>query len=180
VLFAAFWAARFSLKRFQEQNSGLLAQHAVTAYFKDLNERTHNVVCDTITNLLTGAGLNYSPVAIRRWLRQTPVTPLHREWLELVRDYTLYINLHVQVRASWYNEDLIYADVRRLYTRTSLPNPASQRLQLLQAATPHPLIPPEPQMFGLLGLPLLLQPAGLDTMTEAEAIQFIQNALFRL
>ena len=179
VLFAAFWAARFNLKRFQEQNSGLLAQHAVTAYFKDLNERTHNVVFDTITNLLTNAGLDYSPVAIRRWLRQTPVTSLHREWLELVRDYTLYINLHVQVRNAWHSEDYIYGDVRRLYTRTSLPNPASQRLQMLQAPA-HPLIPPAPSMFGLLGLPLLLQPAGTDAMTEAEALAFIQSALFRM
>jgi hypothetical protein len=180
VLFAAFWAARFNLKRFQEQNSGLLAQHAVTAFFKDLNERTHNTVFDTITNLLTNAGLDYSPTAIRRWLRQTPITPLHREWMELVRDYTLYINLHVQVRTAWYNEDFIHGDVRRLYTRTSLPNPTSQRIQLLGRTREHPLIPPETQMFGLLELPLLLQPSNTDTMTQEQALQFIQNALFRI
>jgi len=180
VLFAAFWAARFNLKKFQEKNSSLLAQHAVTSFFKDLNDQTHTVVYDTITNLLNSAGLDYSPVAIRRWLRQTPVTPLHREWLELVRDYTLYINLHVQVRNTWHSEEYIYSDVRRLYTRTSLRNPPSQRLQLLHSPIAQPPIPPAPQMFGLLGLPLLLQPVNMDAMTEAEALAYIQNALFRL
>jgi len=180
VLFAAFWAARFSLKRFQEQNSGLLAQHAVTSFFKDLHEHNHNVVFDTITNLLTNAALEYSPLAVRRWLRQTPITPLHREWLELARDYTLYINLHVQVRASWYTEDYIYGDVGRLYARSSMRPPVSERIQALHSDALHPLIPAAPPMFGLLGLPLLLQPGAMEeVMTQAEALLLIQNALFR-
>jgi len=117
VLFSAFWAARFCLKRFMQENSATLAQHAIRNYFKDLHEYNMPVVFDTISSLLSNAGLDYSPVAIRRWLLQTP-TPLHREWLDFVRDYTLYINLHIQVRPYWYNESFIDVDVARLYART--------------------------------------------------------------
>jgi len=182
VLFAAFWAARFSLKRFQEENSSLLAQHAVMAYFKDLHAHNMSVVLETIMNLLTGAGLDYSPSAIRRWMAQTPQTPLHKEWLEMARDYTLYINLHVQIRTSWHSEDRIYADVSRLYARTTI-DPPSQRITALRNLTTAIAgIPPAPPMFGLLGLPLILHPyhdASGNDMTSELAIQLIQNALFR-
>ena len=182
VLFAAFWAARFSLKRFQEENSSLLSQHAVVAYFKDLHEHNMTVVLDTIMNLLTGAELEYSTSAISRWLTQTPKTPLHKEWLEMARDYTLYINLHVQIRMSWYNEERIYSDVRRLYARTTMESP-SQRLNALQNLNMAIAgVPPPPPMFGLLGLPLILHPyhdASGNDMSAELAIQLIQNALFR-
>jgi hypothetical protein len=178
ILFAAFWAARFSLRRFQEENSGLLAQHAVTSYFKDLHDYNHIVVLDTITNLLTDAGLNYSPLAIKRWLRETPQTPLHREWLNMARDYTLYINLHVQVRPSWIAETRIYSDVRDLYSRTVLPDTTSQRLQIIRSNSLMDLIPSPPLMYGLLGLPMLLQPPleGL-TLSEELALQLIQQSI---
>jgi hypothetical protein len=182
VLFAAFWAARFSLKRFQEENSSLLAQHAVVSYFKDLHEHNMSVVLETIMNLLTGAGLDYSPSAIRRWLAQMPQTPLHKEWLEMARDYTLYINLHVQIRTSWHSEDRIYSDVRRLYARTTI-DPPSQRITALRNLTTAITgVPPVPPMFGLMGLPLILHPyydASGNDMTSELAIQLIQNALFR-
>lgn len=178
VLFAAFWAARFNLKQFQEQNSSLLAQHAVTSYFKDLHEYNQIVVQDTIVNLLTATGLNYSQHAIRRWLRQTPVTPLHREWLELVRDYTLYMNLHVQVRVAWYSPAYIHADVRELYSRTSIQNPPSQRMQALASAAPNPAIPDPAPMYGFLSLPLLLQPNGANGMSHEDAMFLLQNAFY--
>jgi hypothetical protein len=182
VLFAAFWAARFSLKRFQEENSSLLAQHAVMAYFKDLHAHNMSVVLETIMNLLTGAGLDYSPSAIRRWMAQTPQTPLHKEWLEMARDYTLYINLHVQIRTSWHSEDRIYADVSRLYARTTIDQPSQRITALRNLTTAIAGVPPVPPMFGLLGLPLILHPyndASGNDMTSELAIQLIQNALFR-
>jgi hypothetical protein len=95
VLFAAFCAAGYSLPKFLSANSSMLSQYAITAYFKDIHQHNAGVVTDTILQLLTAAHANYSPVAMRRWIRQSPVTPLHREWLALARDYTLYINLHI-------------------------------------------------------------------------------------
>ena len=175
VLFAAFCAARFSLRRFQEENSGLLAQHAVMSYFKDLHEHNHDLVFDTIANLLSAAGLDYSPTAIRRWLRRTPQTPLHHEWLTMARDYTLYINLHVQIRNNWITESRIYVDVRDLYSRTVLPDPASQRLQIIRNTS---LLDVPPTIYGILGLPLLLQPPAEGTiLTEDGALQLIQHVL---
>jgi len=175
VLFAAFCATRFSLRRFQEENSSLLAQHAVMSYFKDLHDHNHDLVFDTIANLLTAAGLEYSPIAIRRWLRRLPQTPLHREWLTMARDYTLYINLHVQIRNNWITESRIYVDVRDLYSRTVLPDPASQRLQIIRNTS---LLDVPPTIYGILGLPLLLQPPAEGTiLTEDGALQLIQHVL---
>ena len=178
VLLAAFWAARFDLKRFQDENSALLSQHAIVAYFKDLHPDNINVVEDTIINLLTSASLDYSPSAIRRWLRQTPHTQLHREWLAMCRDYTLYINLHVQARAHWYTTERIYLDVGRLYNRMVLPDPVSNRVRALRAAPLNTYQNP-----AILGLSMLFPNSLLDisgaTMTQDAAIQLIQNALFR-
>lgn len=175
VLFAAFWTARFNLKRFQEENASLLAQHAVMSYFKDLHEHNMSVVLETITNLLTGADLDYSMTAIRRWLNQSPQTPLHKEWLDMARDYTLYINLHVQIRASWHTEERIYSDVRRLYARTTLGHPSQQ--------IAHSYVPSvsSASILGLLGLPLipLTQDVSANAMNAELAIHLIQNALFR-
>jgi hypothetical protein len=179
VLFAAFWASRFSLKRFQEENSSLLAQNAITQSFSDLNELNHTLVFDTITNLLTSAGLRYSAFSIRKWLRQTPVTAIHREWLSMARDYTLYINLHVQVRAHWHTEERMYRDVRLLYERTIPAEVPSQRMMMLRDTINY--IPPPLPMFGLLGLPRILHPI-LDisgNITEELMVALIRDATFR-
>jgi hypothetical protein len=158
VLFSAFWAARFSLKRFFSENAALLAQHAMRSYFKDLHELNIAVVFDTISSLLANAGLGFSPVAIRRWLMQTPHTPLHREWLELARDYTLYMNLHIQVRPNWHNETYIDMDVARLYART-VPN-----TRTIIRRTRPPIAP----QGVLAGLPSALQGAltGLPSASQ--------------
>ena len=189
VLFSAFWAARFNLKRFQSENSALLSQHAIQAYFKDLDPRNMNVVEDTIMNLLSSAVLDYSATAVRRWLRQTPRTPLHKEWLEMARDYTLYMNLHVQARPHWHSEDRIYTDVVRLYNRTQLPDPLSTRIRSLRTAVALPATTAAATtaaatVDALLGLSLLMPTSLLDisgsNATPADAaIQLIQNAMFR-
>jgi hypothetical protein len=184
VLFAAFWAARFNLRRFQKENVAILAQHAIASFFKDLHDENMNSVFDTITMLLTSAQLEFSFMAIRRWLRQTPQTPLHREWLQLAQDYTLYINLHVQARAHWYSEEVIYADVRRLYARTVLPDAVPPQVRVInRMAQPSSTSEFQSVFTGLLGLPITAEPSlhvlfdisGLDTT----ALQLIQSALFR-
>ncbi len=179
VLFAAFWASRFNLKRFQEENSGLLSQHAIMSFFKDLHEHNMLTVFDTITTLLSRAGLDYSPFAIRKWIRQSPQTPLHKEWLALVRDYTLYINLHVQIRANWYTEDYIYHDVRRLYSRTVMPGGPSQRMRLLRA--PLELVTQPMSVFGLNTLPSILQlpQDSSGSFTESIVSELLRNAFYR-
>lgn len=184
VLLAAFWAARFDLTRFEKENASLLAQHAVAAYFKDIHDDNRDAVCDTMFQLLTDNNLSFSPVAVRRWLRASPLTPLHREWLEFVRDYTMYINLHVQIRPHWYNQDIINIDVQRLYARTTIPDPTSRRMNLLRAAGTGPPPPdPQPQQLphiGLLGLQLSPVDVSGGQMDYGIAIQLIQQALFRL
>lgn len=189
VILAAFWAARFSLRKFVDQNSALLSQQAIRNYFKDLHTHNLEVVLDTITNLLYAANVDFSLTSVRRWLRQTPQTPAHKEWLLLARDYTLYINLHIQVRPRWYSEDFIHADVRALYDRTDIPDVTSPRMRMLRTMLSEGLdtiIPAEPMPYSLQGLTALLQPPPLiidisgGAMTNAMAIQLIQNALFRM
>lgn len=176
VLFAAFCAARFNLKQFYQQNSSLLAQHAITSYFKDLHQHNHLDVSDTIMILLTRAGLDYSAVSIRKWLRQPTQTPLHREWLNMVRDYTLYINLRVQVRPAWNSAEVIYRDVRELYERTTLPSSTSQRMRYMSMPNNPDIVPPPPEMFGLLGLPMLLQEGFGETLTEELLAQLLMGS----
>lgn len=132
VLFAAFCAAGYNVKRFEADNSGLLASHAIHSFFKDIHEHNRDTVCDTILQLLEDSGVAYSPVAVRRWIRTTG--PQHREWLNMVRDYTLYINLHIQVRRHWHDYAAIRADVRELYRRTPMTNAdvAGPRMRLLR------------------------------------------------
>lgn len=192
VLFSAFWAARFDLTRFQQENASMLAQHAVTSYFKDITDDNFHTVFDTLTSMLVEAGCDFMPTAIRRWLRSSPTTPLHREWLAMIRDYTMYINLHVQIRTEWHNRSYIMADVRHLYARTRLPDPTSQRVRALRdvvnnvAAAPPPALLMPPAQMGLLGLPLLslgTAPVTLDVsggMGYDLALQLIQQALFRM
>ena len=184
-MFAAFWAARFDLRRFQEENSSALAQHAIRTFFKDLHDDNRDVVYDTLAQLLQEAGCDFSPTALRRWLRQTPVTPLHIEWLQMCRDYTLYINLHVQVRRRWVSEEYIHADVRVLYARTTLPDATSIRMRTLReiAQGGPPLTMPALSLFGLPALTIPTAVGTVDTsgnITPDLAIQLIQAALFRL
>jgi hypothetical protein len=186
VLFSAFWAARFSLKRFQDENSAMLSQHAIRSYFKDLHEHNEDIVLDTMTNLLTSANQDFAVATIRRWLRQSPQTPMHREWLALVRDYTLYMNLHIQARPHWHAEEYIYRDAQRLFRRTVFPQ--SERMRILQnpALNPNNIIPVPPQsLYALMGLPIILQPPQLQrdvsgsVMSNDMALLLIQQALMR-
>ena len=180
VLFSAFWEARFNLRRFFDENSALLSQHAVRSFFKDLHEHNLDTVFDTMTNLLSAINADYSALSVRRWIRQTPQTEQHRAWLLMTRDYTLYINLHVQARPRWYSEEHIHEDVRRLWDRTTIPDIASQRMRLLRTAVGAPGLPQTPSLFGMMNLPIILQDPSGTTMTEAMAIELIQNALFRM
>jgi hypothetical protein len=178
VLFAAFCAAGYDLDIFIKKNSSLLAQYAIQTYFKDVTPHNLDAVVDTALQLLTDSNIVHSPISVRRWLRQTPVTPLHREWLAMARDYTLYMNLHIQTRDTWFSESFIHADVRRLYERTPLPEPTSSRVRTLRTMfhdTPGPGIVTPPMSIlpftvqTLLGLP---SPVGsltstIDDMTDA-------------
>lgn len=142
VLLAAFCESRYDMERFRRDHPSLLSQYAIRDYFKDLTDNNRETVEDTIRQLLYDA-LPYTfnrTVALRNWLQETPVTPMHQEWLRLVCDYTLYTNLHLQVRPDWHNTDYIYRDVRALYTRTELPEISTPRLRLLRRAStdPHP------------------------------------------
>lgn len=118
IFLAAFCAARYDTKRFATENTPMLAQHAIESYFKDLTTDNAATVYDAIANVLTELRLRYTPTVLLKWLKETPQTDLHREWLKFVRDYTLYTNLHVQIRPHWVNMASIYRDVRDLYSRT--------------------------------------------------------------
>jgi hypothetical protein len=183
VLFAAFCAARFNLQRFATENSSLLSQHAIVSYFKDLTSENMEAVYETITQLLSDAQLEHSPTAIRRWLRQTPQTPLHKEWLQMVNDYTLYMNLHVQVRQSWVNLAAIFRDVRGLYQRTTRSLPVSNRIRVIQnlptgLVAPTPNVP-APTFSSLLNMSMSLVEGTTETMDLDSALMLIQQSLFR-
>lgn len=175
-LFAAFWAARFDINRFEKENSASLAQHAITSYFKDVTDDNIHTVFDTLTALLVEGACEFTPHSVRRWLRASPQTPLHAEWLAMVRDYTLYMNLHIQARPHWYTRDHIFADVRRLFNRTEFPDATSQRMRVLRAQASHP------PLGSLLGIPVTIEMGGdvSGGMDYATAIQLIQQALFRM
>lgn len=188
VLFAAFCAAGYNLDTFVKKTSSLLAQHAIQAYFKDITPHNIEAITETVMQLLTDAGTVYSPVSVRRWLRQTPVSPLHKEWLDMARDFTLYMNLHVQTRDTWYSEAYIHADVRALYERTPLPESESARLRTIRNMfyhdTPGPgrLLPLSVE--ALLGNPFPVAPSiftnnrltPIDDM--ADAMNLIRAAMF--
>lgn len=135
TLFAAFWQARFDLARFESENTALLSQSAINNYFKDIHDHNREAVIDSAVELLHESGTRFTSLSFRRWMRQTPPTLLHYEWLSLVRDYTLYMNLHVQARRHWYSEDNIHRDVRALYRRTPVHEALSQRIRLIQGST---------------------------------------------
>jgi hypothetical protein len=140
-------------------------------------------VYETITQLLSDAQLEHSPTAIRRWLRQTPQTPLHKEWLQMVNDYTLYMNLHVQVRQSWVNLAAIFRDVRGLYQRTTRSLPVSNRIRVIQnlptgLVAPTPNVP-APTFSSLLNMSMSLVEGTTETMDLDSALMLIQQSLFR-
>lgn len=176
TLFAAFCAAGYNLRRFESENTSFLAQHAITAYFKDLHEHNRETVADTMIELLRDSAVRYSAVAVRRWLRVTPQTPIHREWLAMVRDYTLHINLHIQPRRHWYHDIAIYTDVRELFRRTPLEDPAGPRLRLLRNQPP-PLLSPVSvainQLMTAVGAPIPIQPLFSDS--SANTLFFSQS-----
>jgi hypothetical protein len=189
VLFSAFWAAQFNLLRFASESASLLGQHAITTYFKDINDHNRDTVADTIIQLLTEAGIACTPTGVRRWLRVTPLTAGHREWLQLARDYTLYMNLHVQVRPHWHTEDVIQRDVRRLHQRHPVSDGAGPRVRALRdmRATPGPgfLTMPgmgaagDPAIQSLITALLGVPDAGAGPGPDIEdALGNIQNSLF--
>ena len=123
TLFAAFWAAGFDIHMFQEKNSAILSQNAITAYFSELTNDNYDMVFETIISLLTVVRCTYSKPAVKKWLvtgltTQTS-TGLHKDWLHLVRDYSLYINMYVQARPHWTSLSAVYTDVIHLYNRTT-------------------------------------------------------------
>jgi hypothetical protein len=132
TLFAAFWQARFDLARFESENTALLSQSAINSYFKDIHDHNREAVIDSAMELLHESGTHFTSLSFRRWMRQTPPSLLHYEWLSLVRDYTLYMNLHVQARRHWYSEENIHRDVRALYRRTPVHEALSPRIRLIQ------------------------------------------------
>lgn len=203
VLLSTFWDAKFNIRRFATQNAAILSQYAIQNYFGELTDDNFQTVYDTMTGLLSDAGVDFSPLAVSRWLRATPRTPTHQTWVTFCRDYTLYMNLHIQVRPQWHDTIHIYQDVRALYRTTRLVDvPPSTRIRVIRGQpTVHPIPPPpvlEPLLSlqttlftttettsglqGLLNLMMPLPPldvSGNETMTFDMAIQLIQNSLFR-
>jgi hypothetical protein len=184
VLFAAFCAADYDLKRFQTENSSFLSQYAINAYFKDIHDHNRDAVIETALQLLSDAGVSHSPVAMRRFFRSSPLTDDHREWLALCRDYTLYINLHIQARSYWYDEAAIYRDVRRTYARMRPDDPAGPRIRLLRHMT-NPLRTPAPQTAAmaadLVALSALMNLSGTSNLVDLSgglALQMSNNSNF--
>lgn len=171
VLFAAFCAAGYNVRRFYEKNASLLSQYAITTYFKDIHPHNQETVTDTVLQLLDHGVGHYSQTGIRRFLRERPLTPMHHEWLNLARDYTLYINLHVQARPHWYDDDAIFRDARQLFQRMRPADPAGPRVRLLRqvsaagaAAVAGPRTPP------ILTATAAAQPGTLAAFGEASAL----------
>jgi len=170
-LLAAFWAARFDIKRYHAENTAALSQHAIREYFTEINDDNIYTIYQTILALMSSAG--YYPTTRRSidvWLRERPLTSQHTAWLELCRDYTLYLNLHVQARPHWYHEDAIRMDTRTLLRSTSFPRVAQPPISFLLGA------PPPIATVGVTTT--LLDISG--NMTTDEALQLIQDALLRL
>jgi hypothetical protein len=151
----------------------MLSQHAIYSYFKDLTIDNQTTVYDTIVQLLTDAALRFSPAAIVRWLRQTQQTPLHHDWLLMVRDYTVYINLHVQVRPTWLSDIDIRRDVRALYGRTTTEMPREPRIRVVPTMHAQFLDETANALNELLNI------HGGEPMESNLALLLIGNTLFR-
>lgn len=148
-LLSSFWDAHFNIKQFLAQNTAALSQQAIRSYFRELTDDNLLTVFETMTNLLSDAGVNFSPLTVRRWLSLTPHTAVHQAWVAFCRDYTLYINLHIQVRPHWYDTGNIYRDVRTLYANTPIREPPlSTRLRVIRNQLAHPV--PQILPFSLL------------------------------
>jgi hypothetical protein len=190
-LLAAFWAARFDIKRFHDENTAALSQYAIREYFAEINDDNIYTVYQTILTLMSFAGrFPTTRRGIDTWLRTRPLTLQHTAWLELCRDYTLYLNLHVQSRPHWYDETAIRADTLALMHNTPFPRMAPLILPPPPPLPSNPLSPLlSPVLASLSPLSLLLQPQPSITttlldisgnMTTDEALQLIQDALLRL
>jgi len=191
LLFAGFCAARFDLRRFEEENSSILAQIAIRNCFKELVPTNADVVYESMTQLLGEANVNYSPVAVRRWLRSPPPAAAVKPWLDIIRDYYLYVNLHLQTRPTWHNLSIIRGDVRALWSATRVPEATSSRIRFLRSAI-EPSHSMNESLLALL-LPSLTDfstastgttatagTTGGDVMETTLALQLIQQALFRM
>jgi len=106
----------------------------------------------------------------------------------MARDYTLWLNLHLQPRRGWSDEAAIYADVRDLYNRSPMreADTAGPRLRALRnrPVIPQIVIPLGPPVLFPFGPPTLAglldvsgDPDGMDATT---ALALIQQALFRM
>lgn len=203
VLFAAFCASGYDTRRYESENPSLLSQHAIQSYFRDIHDHNRETFCETLFQLLADAGINFSSTAIRRWSRQSPLTPAHREWLAMARDYTLWLHLHLQPRRSWHDESAIYREVRQLYERTPMreSDTAGPRLRALRtpampamppvlmrapAVMGEPVVipfrPPAVSALSLLfpALPILDISGSNGAMSSEEAIALLHQALFRM
>ena len=66
----------------------------------------------------------------------------------MVRDYTLYENLHVQARPSWTSDLRIYEEAQDLYRRTGLPTSfAAQGVPTVNSLFQSVTLPPEQMML---------------------------------
>jgi hypothetical protein len=119
LLFTAFCSSQYNIRTFRYKQASILAQNAIKTYFAEITPENRDVIEDTIVQLLYTAGCLFSPDSLHKWICSNS-SPLHREWLSIVCDYTLYMNLHVQVRPYWYNQTYILMDIRRLYERSSM------------------------------------------------------------
>ena len=117
ILLSAFCSSGYDIRTFRYKYTMLLSQHAIATYFAEITPENRDVIEDTMFQLLTVTGCIFSPNALHQWI-QTPNTRLHRDWLSMVCDYTLYMNLHIQVRPNWYTQSYIRFDIRRLYDRS--------------------------------------------------------------
>lgn len=181
VLFAAFCASGYDTQRYGTENPSLLSQHAIQSYFRDIHDHNRETFCETLFQMLGDAGVNFSMTAIRRWARRSPLTPAHREWLAMARDYTLWVNLHLQPRRTWYDETVIYREVRELYERTPMreADTAGPRLRALRN-TVMPAAPPSLMRApALLGEPIVIpfRPATAAITTASPLSLLFPNLL---
>jgi len=189
VLFAAFCASGYQIKRLVNEQSALLAQLAIRNCFKDLTADNTELVFESITHLLNDAGVSFTDAGVRRWIRSAPPRDQIGPWLELCRDYYLYINLHIQSRPRWYSVNNIRDDVRALYNRSPLPDMTTPRLRSLRSslgldftqasAQLSVIFPPTPPLTMFFAPPDI-SGGDVDDPDMQLALQLIQNALFRM
>lgn len=192
-IFAAFVQSRYDTRRLYEFHSAMLSQHAIARFFADINDDNLDSIQETIIGLLNEASVDFTVHRLSHWLAERPLTPLHREWLALARDYTLYINLHIQARRYWYSQDEIQADVRVLFGRsTPFHSTFSSRIRMLRSdpVAANTIVNPFLQPPGILSIlggspphpPMgspMLDPSG-NPAEISDAMQLILSALLRM